>query len=193
MITSEDSVMAARKLNLIPNPHTPERRGSFSLLFRDSRTIASNVHPEDAFAPIRKIGGETGWYYANWLWSLRGLLDRLIGGIGLRRGRRDPEHLRINDTVDCWRVVEFVPDRRLRLVLEMRYPGRGWLEFEVSGNGTGSSIRQIATYDTGGLIGCLYWYLSYPIHEMLFQGMLRRIGEAGQARAKSRGQSGRVG
>ncbi len=145
-----------------------------------------DLHPEDAFAPIRRIGGDTGWYYANWLWQLRGLLDLLIGGIGLRRGRRDPDQVEVGDAIDCWRVQQFEPDRRLRLALEMRYPGCGLLEFEVTGNGSGSTIRQTATYATGGFWGCLYWYSTYPAHEMLFQGMLRNIGAAGRAWADHR-------
>lgn len=162
------------------------RRGPLSLLFHDSRAICLNARPDDAFTPIRRIGGTTGWYYANWLWRLRGALDLLVGGIGLRKGRRDPDHVEVGDTVDCWRVEEFEPDRRLLLVLEMKHPGSGSLEFEVNGDGNFSTIRQTATYDTGGLWGCLYWYLSYPLHELLFQGMLRNIGAAGRACAERR-------
>ncbi|MBI5086302.1 MAG: DUF2867 domain-containing protein [Acidobacteria bacterium] len=156
-------------------------RGPRSLVFRDSRTICLNVQPSDAFTPIRRIGGAAGWYYANWLWRLRGALDLLVGGIGLRSGRRDPDNIEVGDSIDCWRVEEFEPDRRLLLVLEMKHPGYGTLEFEVTGDGDSSTIRQTATYDTGGFWGCLYWYLSYPLHEVLFRGMLRNIGAAGLA------------
>lgn len=144
-------------------------------LMIDSRTIHVNASPEDAFAPIRRIGGKKGWYYANWLWELRGLLDRFLGGVGLRRGRRDPEFLRIGDTVDFWRVEAIEPDRRLRLAAEMKLPGRAWLEFEVMRDSTGSVIRQTATFDARGLLGRAYWYSVLPLHQFVFGGMLQRI------------------
>lgn len=93
----------------------------------DSRTIAVNVPPEQAFAPIRRIGGRNGWYYGNWLWTLRGFLDLLIGGVGVRRGRRDPENLRVGEPLDFWRVEIYEPPHRLRLTAEMKLPGRAWL------------------------------------------------------------------
>jgi hypothetical protein len=135
------------------------------------------VSPHVAFTAIRRIGGTTGWYYANWLWHLRGLLDSLIGGVGLRRGRRDPDELRVGDTVDFWRVEAMEPDRRLRLAAEMKLPGRAWLEFEVSGDSTGSIIRQTATFDPKGVLGRAYWYCLLPLHNFVFGGMLRGIAE----------------
>lgn len=147
----------------------------------DSRTIHVTTSPEDAFAPIRRIGGARGWYYANWLWRLRGLLDRLFGGIGLRRGRRDPESLRVGDTVDFWRVEAMEPDRRLRLAAEMKLPGRAWLEFEVTRDATGSVIRQTATFDPKGLLGRAYWYSVFPLHQFVFGGMLQSIAAKGQS------------
>lgn len=141
----------------------------------DSRVIHVDVPPANAFAPVRRIGGDVGWYYADWLWSLRGWLDVCLGGIGLRRGRRHPDELVIGDTVDCMRVEALEPDRRLRLAFEMRVPGRAWLEFEVEPNHSGSTIRQTALYEPQGLIGRAYWYLIYPFHQMVFAGMLRGI------------------
>jgi len=146
----------------------------------DSRTIHVVASPHDAFAPIRRIGGARGWYYANWLWWLRGLLDRLFGGIGLRRGRRDPDSLRVGDTVDFWRVEAMEPDRRLRLAAEMKLPGRAWLEFEVTRDATGSVIRQTATFDAKGLLGRAYWYSVFPLHQFVFGGMLRAISVEGR-------------
>ena len=93
----------------------------------------------------------------------------------MKRGRRDPEDLRAGDIVDCWRVEEFEPDRRLRLAAEMKLPGRAWLEFEVTGDATGSTIRQTASFDPRGLVGRAYWYSSYPVHQVLFEGMLQKI------------------
>jgi uncharacterized protein YbjT (DUF2867 family) len=144
----------------------------------DSRVVQLNVSAAKAFAPVRRIGGKTGWYYGNWLWRLRGFIDVLLGGVGMRRGRRDAEQLLAGDVVDCWRVELLEPDRRLRLSAEMKVPGRAWLEFEVEGDESNSSIRQTAIFDPVGLSGLVYWYLVYPLHEMVFAGMLRGIVKA---------------
>ena len=161
---------------------TALRTGDQGLL-RDSRSVRVNARPEKAFEPIRRIGGVTGWYYGDWLWQLRGALDLLFGGVGLRRGRRDPDDLRVGDTVDCWRVEVFEPDRRLRLAADMRMPGRAWLEFEVTGDSGGSTIRQTATFDPLGLLGRAYWYSVYPLHQFVFAGMLRKIAAAADSDA----------
>ncbi|HMD99504.1 MAG TPA: SDR family oxidoreductase [Terriglobia bacterium] len=149
----------------------------------DSRTVQVKGSPRIAFAPIRRIGGDTGWYFADSFWRLRGFLDLLAGGVGLRRGRRDRETLQLGDTLDFWRVEEFEADHRLRLVAEMKIPGRAWLEFEVTGDSTQSTIRQTATFDPLGLFGLIYWYALYPIHRWIFAGMLRRVAEAGLSTA----------
>lgn len=145
----------------------------------DSRVAWSPLPPARAFAPIRQIGGERGWYFADGLWKLRGLLDLIVGGVGLRRGRRDADSIRVGDTIDCWRVEAFEPDHRLRLLAEMRLPGRAWLEFEVQPKGAGSEVRQTAIYDPVGLAGLAYWYLVYPLHQIVFAGMLRGIIRCG--------------
>lgn len=147
----------------------------------DSRVISVNVSAEAAFQPVRRIGGKTGWYYATWLWRVRGLLDAMVGGVGLREGRRDADAPGVGDRVDCWRVEAFEPDRRLRLAAEMKLPGRAWLEFEVEGDGTGSRIRQTATFAPQGIAGYLYWYGLYPIHRLVFAGMFRRIARAAES------------
>ena len=144
----------------------------------DSETIAVSYEPAAAFGPIRRIGGETGWYYADWLWRLRGLIDLLVGGAGMRRGRRSQESLAPGDTVDFWRVEAFEPDRLLRLLSQMRLPGRAWLQFEVEGDESDSVIRQTAIFDPVGLPGLAYWYGLYPIHKAVFKGMLRGIAKA---------------
>ena len=144
----------------------------------DSRTITVNVPPELAFVPIRRIGGRTGWYYGNWLWSLRGFLDLLVGGVGVRRGRRDPEYLHVGDPLDFWRVEQYETSYRLRLNAEMKLPGRAWLEFEVTPAEQGSTIRQTAIFDPRGLLGLVYWYGIYPLHQCVFPGMLRNIARA---------------
>jgi len=146
----------------------------------DSRAISVGASPEAAFAPIRRIGGRTGWYHANWLWWLRGFLDLVCGGIGVRCGRRNPEELRVGDTLDFWRVELYEPPRRLRLQAEMKVPGRAWLEFEVGGDERQSTIRQTAIFDPVGLFGIVYWYSLYPLHHFIFSGMLRNIARAAQ-------------
>jgi uncharacterized protein YbjT (DUF2867 family) len=146
----------------------------------DSRMLHVQVPPQVAFAPIQHIGGSNGWYYGNWIWSLRGWIDLLMGGVGMRRGRRDNMQLTIGDALDCWRVEAFEPERRLRLAAEMKLPGRGWLEFEVTGDAHGSTIRQTAIFDPAGLQGLLYWYSVYPFHQFVFSGMLRGIAHAAE-------------
>lgn len=148
----------------------------------DSRVAQVRCAPALAFEPIRRIGGQTGWYYGDWLWRIRGFLDLLAGGVGLRRGRRDPDWLHPGETLDFWRVEAFEPDRLLRLAAEMKLPGRAWLEFEVEAGPSGSTIRQTASFDPVGLAGLIYWYTLYPLHQLVFAGMLRRI----KARAAGR-------
>jgi len=144
----------------------------------DSRTRTVNLTAEQAFRPIRRIGGKTGWYYGNWLWKIRGFLDLLVGGVGVRRGRRDPDQVRVGDTIDFWRVEQIVDNKSLRLAAEMRVPGRAWLKFEVTENEGGYSVRQTAIFDPVGLFGIVYWYSLFPLHEFVFRGMLRNICKA---------------
>jgi len=146
----------------------------------DSRDVVVERPPAVAFRPIERIGGSTGWYYGDWLWRLRGLLDLLAGGAGMRRGRRHPESLRVGDAVDFWRVEAIEPSRLLRLRPEMKLPGRAWLQFEISPSAKGSVIRQTAMFEPRGLLGLLYWYALYPVHGLIFGGMLRGIARAAE-------------
>jgi uncharacterized protein YbjT (DUF2867 family) len=146
----------------------------------DSRECKVDVPPAEAFAPIRRIGGRAGWYAFDWLWRLRGFIDLLVGGVGMRRGRRDPERLRVGDSVGWWRVEAYEPDHLLRLRAEMKLPGRAWLEFEVTPTNRGSTVRQTAVFDPTGLLGLLYWYGVYPLHAAVFRGMLVGIVRAVQ-------------
>lgn len=150
----------------------------------DSRAVRVEVPPWQTFRPVQRIGGGTGWYFADWLWRLRGWLDLLVGGVGMRRGRRDPEHLLPGDTVDSWRVEAFEPGRLLRLCAEMKLPGRAWLQFEVEARGPGSVLHQTAIFEPIGVSGLLYWYGLYPLHTVVFDGMLRGL-------ARAAGSSGR--
>jgi uncharacterized protein YbjT (DUF2867 family) len=144
----------------------------------DQREVWVPVEPARAFAPARRIGGKRGWYYAQFLWKIRGYVDLLIGGVGMRRGRRDPESLVVGDVVDWWRVEVFEPDRRLVLFAEMRLPGRAWLEFSVEARDGGAVLRQRAVFDPVGVGGLLYWYGIYPLHQVVFAGMLREMARA---------------
>ena len=161
----------------------------------DSRAVTVTVPAPRAFGPIQRIGGRNGWYYGDWLWRLRGAVDRLLGGPGMKRGRRDDGELRPGDVLDCWRVVAYEPPHRLTLEAEMRLPGRAWLQFEVVARGGGAEIRQTALYDPVGITGRAYWYLLYPAHEAIFHGMLRRIAQVAEdappRQRKTRGQPAR--
>jgi uncharacterized protein YbjT (DUF2867 family) len=153
----------------------PEPSGGTPPRLVDTRSVWVPASPKDAFAPIRRIGGANGWYAVNGLWHVRGLIDQLLGGVGLRRGRRDPEQMTPGDTLDFWRVERYEPNRLLRLRAEMRLPGRAWLEFEATPERDGTRIRQTAQFDPAGLAGRLYWYALLPIHAGIFQRMLQSI------------------
>lgn len=146
----------------------------------DTRAVTVDASPAEAFAPIRRIGGASGWYCADALWRLRGWLDRLLGGVGMPRLRRDPDDCVVGDVIDGWRVEAYEPDRVLRLSAGLKLPGRGWLEFRVEplDGGARSLIRQTAIFDPRGIAGRLYWYGVLPLHALIFRGLLRRIAES---------------
>ncbi|MFZ0390643.1 MAG: SDR family oxidoreductase [Calditrichia bacterium] len=145
---------------------------------QDYRVLLTPESPETVFNKLRQIGGDTGWYYANWLWKLRGGMDRLIGGVGMRRGRRHPTDLRIGDAVDFWRVEAVDPPRYLKLRAEMKLPGTAWLEFNISKNPQGlTQFEQKAVFKPQKVFGKLYWYLTMPFHFFIFRNMAKRITE----------------
>ena len=144
----------------------------------NEKTVRVPLPPDQAFSPICRIGGKTGWYYGNVLWRIRGLIDLLMGGVGMRRGRSDPDTPHPGSTLDFWRVELYEPGRRLRLFAEMRVPGRAWLEFRAEPDGRSTVLRQTAQFEPSGLAGLLYWYFLWPIHELMFRGMLRRLAAA---------------
>ncbi len=153
----------------------------------DMRSTPVAAAPETVFATIERIGGDTGWYYANWLWTLRGWMDRAVGGPGMRRGQRNPKRLAVGEPLDCWRIESLEPGQWLRLVAEMKVPGRAWLEFEVKPAENGSRLYQTATFDPLGLIGLTYWYAVWPVHQLVFAGMLREIARAAESDHRAAG------
>ncbi len=159
-------------------PKQPWGGARFGSRLVDSRILPVAAPPSRVFTAIRRIGGKTGWYYGKRLWELRGLVDLLAGGAGMRRGRRDPNRLAVGDTVDFWRVEAYEEGRLLRLSAEMRLPGRAWLQFEVEATGKGSIIRQTSLFDPVGLPGLLYWYALWPVHSFVFDGMIKGIKRA---------------
>jgi uncharacterized protein YbjT (DUF2867 family) len=165
-----DARTPAARLSAIsePNPH----------LLVNKQTMRVPVGPLQAFAPIRRIGGRNGWYFGDVLWRIRGLIDLMMGGVGMRRGRPDAETPFPGSTLDFWRVEAYQPGLRLRLFAEMKVPGRAWLEFRAEPDGVSTVVTQLAEFEPRGLLGILYWYLLSPIHEVMFRGMLRRIAAA---------------
>lgn len=140
------------------------------------RIVAAS--PAAVYQICSGLGGTRGWLYLTWAWQLRGWLDRLVGGVGLRRGRRDPDALRVGDALDFWRVEAVEPDRLLRLRAEMKVPGKAWLQFQVQPREEGQALlTQTAFFAPKGLLGWLYWYALYPLHGLIFSGLIARIGE----------------
>lgn len=157
-------------------PGDPDWAGG--TLFTDRRSLAIEAPADVVFRAVCRIGGGHGYYAADWLWRLRGLLDRLVGGPGLRRGRRDPEHVAYGEPLDFWRVVGLEPDRRLSLRAEMKLPGEALLEFLVEPASQGTRLSQIARFQPRGLLGLAYWYAVLPLHRVVFSGMIQGIRRA---------------
>jgi len=157
-----------------PMPGDPDWSGG--TVFRDTRESAIEAPAGAAFQAVCRIGGRRGWHTATWLWIIRGLLDRLVGGPGLRRGRRDPETLRYGDALDFWRVVGIQQDRWVSLRAEMRLPGEALLDFRIEPGEAGQCVlRQTALFQPRGLLGLAYWYAVLPFHDLVFRGMLAGI------------------
>ena len=165
----------------------PDKGYKFIERLIDARTLNINVAPEIAFNPIQHIGGEKGWYAWNLLWQLRGFIDLLLGGVGMRRGRSHKDKLIVGGTIDFWRIEKTIPNNFLRLSAEMKLPGRAWLEFEVIGNGSSSTIKQTAIFEPIGILGKMYWYSLYPLHQLIFAGMLQAIADKALALSKRAG------
>ncbi len=180
IVREEREFAATRWSDALSSAGEPRSWGEvqFGTRLIDSRTVRVATTAAEAFAPIQSIGGSEGWYKWNLLWQVRGWLDILVGGVGMRRGRSHPSRLNVGDAIDFWRVEALEPNRLLRLAAEMRLPGRAWLEFEVEGDAPSTTIRQTAIFDPVGVSGRLYWYALFPVHQLVFRGMLRGIAKA---------------
>ncbi len=162
-----------------PMPSDPEWAGR--TVFTDERSRKSRATPAAVWTVVTQIGGTTGWYSASVLWSLRGLWDRITGGVGMTRGRRSRRQLTLGDAVDVWRVEHLEPERLLRLRAEMQVPGEAWLEFAIEPQPDGSTYRQRAVFFPRGLSGRLYWLAMLPFHGFIFSGMVNRIVATAEA------------
>ncbi len=172
-----------------PWPGDPDWTGG--TLYRDVRERVVNARPDAVWGVLDAIGGENGWYSFPLAWWVRGALDRVVGGVGLRRGRRNPDHLAVGDVVDFWRVEERVPDELLRLRAEMRLPGLAWLEFSLEPAPASTRLRQRALFHPRGLAGHAYWKAIAPFHGIVFGSMIRNIAGAAEAAEAAAGRADR--
>lgn len=159
-----------------PIPGDPDWAGG--TVFTDRRALRVEAPTEAVWRAVVRIGGGHGWYAADGLWRLRGWMDRLVGGPGLRRGRRDPDEVGYGEALDFWRVTGIEKGRRLSLRAEMKLPGEALLEFTLAPEGTGTQLTQTARFRPRGLLGLAYWYAVLPLHAVVFAGMLRGISSA---------------
>jgi Protein of unknown function (DUF2867) len=142
----------------------------------ERQQILTKAPAANVYHVIMNLGGKNGWLYANFLWKLRGYMDVLVGGPGLGRGSSASGEFQVGDPLDFWRVDALIPNKLLRLRAEMKVPGRAWLQFEIIPKSSSEvSIIQTAMYEPGGLPGLLYWYVLYPIHRLIFKGMISAI------------------
>lgn len=148
----------------------------------EQRQLAVDAPVQAVYAAFTSLGGNRGWLYMNWAWRIRGMVDRICGGVGMRRGRRDAYTLRVGEALDFWRVEAVEPDRLLRLRAEMKVPGKAWLQFEVRPEQP-PLLLQTAFFAPKGLLGLAYWYLLYPVHALIFAGMIRNLAHKAQALA----------
>jgi uncharacterized protein YbjT (DUF2867 family) len=155
-------------------------------MFTDSRRVILDAPPATIWPALASIGGEVGWYYANWLWKLRGIIDRVLGGVGLSRGRRDNREIYPGDALDFWRVIDAEQPKKLLLNAEMKLPGEAVLYFTLHERDDGrTELRQIARFLPRGLLGLAYWYAVIPFHSFIFDGMLRGIAKAAKTSISS--------
>jgi uncharacterized protein YndB with AHSA1/START domain len=151
----------------------------------ERRTLLLDLPPQPVFRAYTGVGGSRGWFFMDWAWALRGWLDKAVGGVGIRRGRRHPDEIRAGESLDFWRVESVEQERLLRLRAEMKVPGKAWLQFESIRQPDGKTLlTETAYFAPRGLLGFLYWYAMWPFHAFLFDGLIRRI--AARARLLAR-------
>ncbi len=161
-------------------PSDPDWAGG--TLKTDVQRVRSSASPRDLYWAFARIGGDVGYYTFDWAWKLRGMIDKAVGGVGLRRGRRHPEELGSGEALDFWRVSAVEPGRRLQLWAEMKLPGSAWLEFEARPDGDGAELSQTAYFLPRGLLGRLYWLVLIPFHVLIFKRMAHRIATTAEQR-----------
>ena len=166
---------------------SPVKLTTIEGMILERRALHVDLPPETVYRSYSGLGGDRGWLFLNWTWEVRGWIDKLFGGVGLRRGRRHPDEIHIGDSLDFWRVETLEPGRLVRLRAEMKVLGKAWLEFQsIPQPEGGSLLTQTAYYAPRGIFGLLYWYILYPIHSFIFSGMIRKIAErAGELSDKS--------
>ena len=168
-------------------PTDPDWSGGTVLADRREATVHASA--QETYRTILAIGGRRGWYSSEWLWSIRGLVDKLVGGPGMRRGRRDQQELRVGDAVDFWRVEALEPERLVRLRAEMRLPGQAWLEWRIEPIGDdGCTVRQVARYHPRGLWGRVYWLGVAPFHRFVFPALLEGVARDAEQHASATAQ-----
>ena len=171
-----------------PLPSDPEWAGH--TVFTDTQEFSSQGSPEELWRVVESIGGDNGWYSLPVAWAARGWLDKLVGGVGLRRGRRDPDALATGEALDFWRVEEIDHGRFLRLRAEMKLPGLAWLEFTVTPDSSGGSVlHQRAIFFPHGLGGRLYWLAVMPFHGIVFTGMASAMAKKASLPSSTGGTS----
>ena len=167
--------------SLAPDKPEADQLGAHEGMLLDSRRRRVKADPAWVFDVICALGGEEGWPAGNALWQLRGFMDRMVGGVGMRRGRRHPRELRVGDPLDFWRVEALEPSHLLRLRAEMKLPGRAWLQFEVLPDPQGARVEQTAFFEPRGVLGYLYWYSVLPFHRFLFPGLIGAVKDRSEA------------
>jgi len=171
-----------------PGPAQPTQgdpRWSGGAVYEDVRVVPTDASPAQVYWAFSRIGGDVGYYSFNWAWAIRGLMDQVVGGVGLRRGRRHPEDLHEGEAVDFWRVDRIESERLLRLHAEMKLPGEAWLEWQIQPTEQGSDLIQRARFRPRGILGRLYWYSLWPFHRVIFPRMVCRIAATAEERGYS--------
>lgn len=185
---TNDLAVPTRWSDAVTHPESPmpgDPKWSGSVMEADRRDVACRAAPSDLYWAVSRIGGDVGYYVMNWAWRARGVIDRLAGGVGLRRGRWHPEELHQGESLDFWRVAAIETDHRLLLRAEMKLPGTAWLEWTIEPTPGGSRLVQIAHFAPRGVLGRLYWWVLLPLHAPLFGAMARRIARAAELRRVS--------